>query len=402
MAANSSKETTGDPSRLLALPIELLQRIADNVSNETLTTFRLTCKPIEAATFDQFAKIFFEERHCCIYYKPRWTLLRDIVFSRMGDKIRRLVFTTDVLAPAMVDHLQLAPRKIAGEDCNSVRAQFNARNALKEALGARTQLPAWPSNDFIGRCLIHIRNLTPDVFVEVDFHDTPFFENLEESTSMKANVLVALAASRMKLAAFETSSLDILQVNETVETLGYDLSSRMRSIQRFSLKGSHLDREARPLIYKFLESAIELRDLELRLNCSGHDAKTPSLSGSKLLSGSNVSRLEVLTLESLTIEVVDLVTVLSRCKSTLLEVRLSYVCVLGSDNVWRQVFDTLVMMPHLSKVRLTWLQQTLSDVVASHFNFDISVSRTWTADEGRGQLTAGLREDLAAMAMMSG
>lgn len=219
---------------------------------------------------------------------------------------------------------------------------------------------------------------------------------------MKANVLVALAASRMKLAAFETSSLDILQVNETVETLGYDLSSRMRSIQRFSLKGSHLDREARPLIYKFLESAIELRDLELRLNCSGHDAKTPSLSGSKLLSGSNVSRLEVLTLESLTIEVVDLVTVLSRCKSTLLEVRLSYVCVLGSDNVWRQVFDTLVMMPHLSKVRLTWLQQTLSDVVASHFNFDISVSRTWTADEGRGQLTAGLREDLAAMAMMSG
>lgn len=64
MAANNSNVSDGEPSHLLALPVELLQRITDKVSNETLTTFRLTCKVIEAATFDRFAKTFFEERYC--------------------------------------------------------------------------------------------------------------------------------------------------------------------------------------------------------------------------------------------------------------------------------------------------------------------------------------------------
>ena len=65
MAAKNSITSDGEPSRLLALPLELLQRITDNVSDETLTTFRLTCKAIEAATFDRFAKTVFEERYCC-------------------------------------------------------------------------------------------------------------------------------------------------------------------------------------------------------------------------------------------------------------------------------------------------------------------------------------------------
>lgn len=100
MAADNSNTNDGEPSRLLALPVELLQRITDKVGDETSTTFRLSRKAIEAATFDHFAKTFFEERYCCLYDKPRWTILRNIASSRMGDRIRRVIFTTNVLAPA--------------------------------------------------------------------------------------------------------------------------------------------------------------------------------------------------------------------------------------------------------------------------------------------------------------
>jgi hypothetical protein len=302
----------------------------------------------------------------------------------MGDRVRRVIFTTNSLAPSEFKHLQLTYQRFGEEVYNHVGAQFKARNALIEAMGARTQISAWPSNDVIGRCLVHIKNLTSNVLVEVNLHETLFYNKVKENTSVQANVLVALAAGKMKLTVFKTSSRDILEIDAAVKTLGYDLSSRMRSIQSFSLSGSYLDWEARPLISKLLGSAIELRDSNTRLYASNHDAKMSSPAGSKLLSGSNVSHLETPTLESLTIGEADLVTVLSRCKSTLLEVKLSYVCVLGSDSVWRKVFDMLVTMPRLSRVDLMRLQQTLSKAAASQFCRDTRVFRTWTADEGRG------------------
>ena len=158
MAANDSNANDGEPSHLLALPVELLQCITNELGDETLTTFRLTCKAIEAATFDHFAKIFFEERHCCIYYEPRWTLLRRIVCSRIGDKIHRVIFTTDVLAPASCADLQLASAKGL---IIIRRAQWNAMSNLMGAAGTRRQTPTLPSKDVIERCLRCIREPSP-------------------------------------------------------------------------------------------------------------------------------------------------------------------------------------------------------------------------------------------------
>ena len=97
MAANNSNINDSEPSHLLALTVELLQRITKYVSDKTLTTFRLTCKAIEAATFDHFAKVFFEERYCYKYEKPRWILLDNIIHSKMADRVRKVVFTTRIL-----------------------------------------------------------------------------------------------------------------------------------------------------------------------------------------------------------------------------------------------------------------------------------------------------------------
>ena len=56
-----------DDSRLLALPLELLTRITDNLKDESLPSLRLTCKTLEGATFDRFVRTF-QDTHCCVHY----------------------------------------------------------------------------------------------------------------------------------------------------------------------------------------------------------------------------------------------------------------------------------------------------------------------------------------------
>jgi hypothetical protein len=63
--------TNDNTSSLLALPVELVGRIADALGPESLLMLRLTCKALEHSTYDLFAKIYFEQRFCCIYYEPR-------------------------------------------------------------------------------------------------------------------------------------------------------------------------------------------------------------------------------------------------------------------------------------------------------------------------------------------
>lgn len=145
MATNNSNEIDNNQSHLLALPVELLQRVTDNLSDETLTAFRLTCKTIEAATFDQFAKVFFEERYCFIYEKQRWTLSNSVISSRIAVKVRKVVFTSNILAPAGREQLQLAPRQNQytnyGYDDLYLEQEY-AEELMTDAVGPKTQIPA--------------------------------------------------------------------------------------------------------------------------------------------------------------------------------------------------------------------------------------------------------------------
>lgn len=398
MAANNSNANDSEPSHLLALPVELLQRITNELGDETLTTFRLTCKAIEAATFDHFAKIFFEERHCCIYYEPRWTLLRKIFCSRIGDRIHRVIFTTDGLAPASCEDLQLASPKPYEED-DITRAQGNAIFALMRAAGTQIQTPTSPSKDAIERCLRCIRDLTPRTLVEVDLDENYSYGMEGKDVSVKANVLGAIAASRLVLTSFSTPSYDIVEVNDAVETMGYDMSSCMRSVQKFAFRESPLNANSRKVISGYLELATGLLDLQLRLYCSSRPLPDPT--ASSLLSVSNVYRLETLSLWGLKIEGADLIALLSRCKSTLLKVSMVLVCVSDRDSDWRTVFDTLTSMPRLSHVELKFLQQTVDDLMTSDWELDRFDWCTWDAVDGREKLAAGLRELLAALPEMA-
>jgi hypothetical protein len=240
-----------------------------------------------------------------------------------------------------------------------------------------------------------LRDHAPDVRVAADLLEEYLYELEEERTSVKANLLVAVVASGMKLIALETTSHDIIQINETMKSLDYNLNSCIRYVQKLSLKETHGTTDSRRLIYEFLESATELRDLKLHFYDSIRPS--PSTPASKLLPASNVSQLQVLAVEDLIIEGADLLTVLSCCRFTLLKITMRCVFILGKDNVWGKVFDILTSMPRLSKVRLQWPQRTLDDFTTNDFDPDELDSCTWDAEEGRAQLIAGLKELLAVI-----
>lgn len=103
--------TTQDGSKLLNLPMELLQKVSELSSSETLITFRLTCKTLDLASFDQFAAAYFEKRTCHILSASGWSKFEKRLhdFPRLANKIQRVNLTTDILDNRSLPSLQLAP-----------------------------------------------------------------------------------------------------------------------------------------------------------------------------------------------------------------------------------------------------------------------------------------------------
>lgn len=159
----TEKVTNGgrNESRLLALPVELLHRVTDSLSDESLPNIRLTCKTFEATTNDRFARAFFESRYCCIYHKPRWDLLSDVLTSRFADRIWEVTFTSHVVEDYRLHPLQLAPRIPEGDlqKISMEASQRAAEQELSEAVGPRTQIPAWPNERTVERCLLSLNTL---------------------------------------------------------------------------------------------------------------------------------------------------------------------------------------------------------------------------------------------------
>lgn len=87
--------------------------------------------------------------------------------------------------------------------------------------------------------------------------------------------------------------------------MGYDISSCMRSVQKFAFRELPLNVNSRKVIFGYLESATELLDLHLRLCCRSRPLPDPT--ASSLLSVGNVFRLRNLSLTELNIDGADLI-----------------------------------------------------------------------------------------------
>lgn len=86
-------------SALLALPVELVHRIADHLEDESLLQLRLTCKALETIRFDRFAEAYVVHQSCWIYEEERWKRLYLIFTTnrRLSTHIKTILLTVDVL-----------------------------------------------------------------------------------------------------------------------------------------------------------------------------------------------------------------------------------------------------------------------------------------------------------------
>lgn len=403
MATNNPTDNLVEPSHLLALPVELLQRVATTINDETLLMFRSTCKAIESATFDQFAKTFFEERYCYIYHEPRWTQLQDILFSRMAARVHRMIFTTKVLAPASSNQLQLAPKenhthRTGFLDGCMFGAQSDAHEKMAKAVGPRRQIPAWPRPFTIMRCATMISLITPKTRVELDFEEKNGFWPSDDCTKLQARVLIAFASGKRKFNKFNSPASKITSFCKSVQAQGYEPIPSMRSLQSFSYGEYYVnDREvdARLIVSEMLASVAELRELTLMI----YDNSSLDPMVAKMLLANNFAHLESLTISVVSLSEGDLIEALSRCKSTLLKVDARDIRMVGSSGfgAWLKAFGVLASMARLSDVRLSSLQLDGSGSDPDYLMFSRlaggqTVEQFSTTYEGREQVISGLNE----------
>ena len=268
-----------------------------------------------------------------------------------------MVFTTQVFAPSDYEQLQLAPEQDthASDGVLPVGwAQRDAGDDMAYEAAPTVQTPAWPSAASIERCLINIRNLIPNLHVELDLGFV-WYEYKEARTSVHANVLVALAASRMKLTTFSISQPELSNIDETMETLGFELSSPMRSLPTFSYieESANWNSDDRSVISGLLGPPVKLRNLTLLLEEDDylfHGSFDPVIPG--VFRANAFTHLETLKIGYMNVNGVDLIATLSHCRCNLRRAHIEDVCVTESDDEWFRVFNIFTEMPRLSGVFL--------------------------------------------------
>lgn len=100
---------SNDQSRFLNPPPELVARVTSFVNSETLIPVRLTCKVLEAFTFDRFASVNFEHIYCRVNTTRDFERMKNILGQspQLSSRIRQLTLTTDALKMSAFAHYEL-------------------------------------------------------------------------------------------------------------------------------------------------------------------------------------------------------------------------------------------------------------------------------------------------------
>jgi len=384
--------TNNETSALLALPVELVSRIANSLEPESLLMLRLTCKVLEHSTYDLFAKTFFEKRFCCIYYEPRWLLMKAVMSSRLGSRVREVTFTLKPLESKRYGDLQLAPNKFE-RDLRS--AQSIAENRLSAFLGLQTQVPALPSTAILSRVFRDFKRLAPSTLIGIDFFAgsvprTNLMAPLVETDVLVAAVTAGVAIDKLKLSVQDTHLLKDVLVH-----LGSELTASTKSLTCFQLEasGSYRGDYDTQFVTTILDSTDNLREL-MTIGRPGRSTTTA------ILREKDFTQLTSLHIMGFGFAGEDLVAGLQVCHS-MLHLTLSDVKLIGGDTSWPSVFRALASLLDLHDLGFHALRCQASDrkclvfrgMVHGRTNPDGSLIRF----EGKEQTAAGLEELIATL-----
>jgi len=181
---------TSEESLLLALPMELIQRITIQFDDDDDAIFstRLACKTLEAATFDRFADRFFKHHHYCIYYKRSLLRLQDLLesSSRLTTRIRHITFTSRFFASVRHKGMQLAPNQ-SDNDLESAQIAAMVVHARSEMETLHKQL--LPDPQLIRRVLVVFMAKCPGAQCDLDL-----VRNVRHSVPVHADVLEVVSS----------------------------------------------------------------------------------------------------------------------------------------------------------------------------------------------------------------
>lgn len=380
--------TNNQTTPLLALPVELVGRIADSLTPESLLMLRLTCNLLEHLTYDLFSKTFFERRYCCIFYEPRWLLLKNVISSRLGSRVREVTFTIEPLESKHDTDLQLAPNKF-DEDMRT--AQSIAKRDLWHSTHLPIDVPAWPSTAIFHRVFRDFRRLTSRTLIKLDLRGHFMPESNRSGPLIKAEILLAavtagVAIDTLKLGADETRSF-----KSVLMYLEPELVASTRSLKYFQFRVENHQFDSQ-FVIKVLKSTNDLRELVAT-------ALPRASMATAILRTIDGSRLTTLRIRDALFPIEELIACLSICRS-MLHLHLSNVRLSNDDHSWPSIFRTLASIPQLHHLSLNLWDRASRSFRPLCFRGLVHGTTTDRKSmieyQGREQTAAGLGELLAA------
>lgn len=357
-----------EESFLIALPMEMLDRNAVHLEDDHDATFstRLTCKTLEAATFDRFADEFFHCPEYCVFNKRSLLHLQSLLSTspRLAAKIRRITFTSSFFTNVNHTQVKLALNK---SETNMDEAQIASIDAYNKQQYSMLHKRCLPSKALIRSVLFAFKAKCPGATFDLDLTDS-----IRSSIQVQVDVLEAVASLAVALntLAIDVDSLGTLGVGEPA-TLLPGLLTCSSSLTEFAFTNTRCDmddseaedqlftKDKYNLLRGVLGSATALLDLTLDFvrdkDLEGHTQIT-----SELIAANRYPMLQSLCLNALAITQVTLSNALTSWAGQLVVVQLHglFLCDVEGEG-WLDVLRTFTLMPKLRDSRLYFLSEGL-------------------------------------------
>jgi len=315
-----------EESLLLALPMEMLDRIAVQLGDDHDAIFsaRLTCKTLEAATFDRFADKFFRFREYCIFYKRSLLRLLGLLVSssRLTARMRRITFTSSFFANKNHTHVKLALNQ---SETNMHAAQIAAVDAYSQHRVHMLRDQSLPSAALIRSVLVAFMAKCSGAMLNLDLSN-----NIRSSMRVHIHVIKTVASLGISLnsLAIDVDSLGagkpaalLPALSKCTSSLaGFSFTNTNTDIDGSNLRTRLLARDKYSLLRSVIGSATSLRDLALDF-MRDDDLQIQTRLTSELVVASRHPMLQSLDLNALAITQVTLLNALTSWAGQLEEIQ---------------------------------------------------------------------------------
>ena len=353
-----SNSHSDDPFRLLDLPAELVGRITSFVNTEALIPVRLTCKALEAITFDRFAAENFGHIYCWVATTDDFKRLGEIVRQspRLSSRIRQLTLSTDPLRELPRSSIAYARRESEDED----RALTHAIQHLNGV-----DNPSYVDVINVLHTLKAMQRLTQDIFIAVDLYAVQAwllrsgndYSPLHTYKYLPQQmILFSLAISRLQIHSLRVDQDTFSRCGVLQAVTGADLLAPMSTLTTLDI--GRVYRENLAIHVDLLRGTLRLQNLGF--NADPDDQVIPSMRiylvrlEPELLLANHLSCLVSLTSTRVVLDARSLVMARTRCRNTLTYMVLRHVSLSTNDNDLESVYQATLAMTILAFLELQW------------------------------------------------